>query len=267
LKSAVTALVPNKWPMNITSGVIAVIPSGKPSGVPKAFDCAVRQLAYDYARQVRPDKESFVTAFDALQLDTCNVSRPSQKTWCAPPWGITVDATTPEYFVSAERGDDAASGTIETPFATPHRGLNACRAAKSSSCMVTLRRGTYYLDSPLLIGPDNSGLTLRSYTGERAELSGGVPLTGLQWKPANATGRAGTAAVFAAPFHSSKGAIHSMRLRGSGRRVTRARYTAINASSNDCRIIRTHTPINASSNDCRIIRTQPARYCTACGHL
>jgi hypothetical protein len=228
LKSTVTALVPNKWQMNITTGVINSRDpgTGKPAGVPEAFDCAVRKLAYDYARQVRPDKASFTAVFDALQLDTCNISRPFESVWRAPPVAPVTAVTTEqlEFFVSAERGNDTESGTIETPFATPKRGVTACRAAKSSSCVVTLRRGTYYLaDSPLMIGADDSGLTIRSYAGERAELSGGMPLTGLEWKPANATRRAGTAAVFSAPFHSGNGALQSLRLRGSGRRVTRAR--------------------------------------------
>ena len=67
-------------------------------------------------------------------------------------------------------------------------------------------------------------ITIQSYEGEVAELSGGEPITGLEWTSANVTGRAGTAAVWSAPYDAGEAGLEAMRLRSTGRRVIRARY-------------------------------------------
>jgi hypothetical protein len=94
----------------------------------------------------------------------------------------------------------------------------------------------YYLgDNPVQLTAADSGLTLRSYAGERAELSGGEPLTGLSWTRVNvthltgrtnATGLAysnGSIPIWAAPLRSV-GQLTAVRLRSTGRRVQRARH-------------------------------------------
>jgi hypothetical protein len=92
-----------------------------------------------------------------------------------------------EYFVSVF-GDDSAAGTLTAPFKTPQRGVLACRiqretAADEAVCTVYLRKGLYSIkaEQPLTIAAADSFLTIQSYNGEVAELSGAVPLQGLEW--------------------------------------------------------------------------------------
>jgi hypothetical protein len=88
------------------------------------------------------------------------------------------------YFVSPA-GDDANPGTIEQPFATPHRAQQAARAKPSE---VILRGGTYYLDAPLVFTAEDSGtqaapVVFRNHEGEQPVISGGQRLTNLDWQP------------------------------------------------------------------------------------
>ena len=172
------SMASNTWPMVITTGVVQSSPeTGKPPGATVGFDCAVRELAYDYARKLRPDKGTFREVHDALQLSTCGVAPAVLSDASAPaPDSSANDSTAPtEFFVSATNGSDTSRGTVESPFATIHRGIAACRASSGSGnvpCIVTLRGGgTFFLgDSPVQLTVADSGLTLRRYgcTGTHA---------------------------------------------------------------------------------------------------
>jgi len=88
------------------------------------------------------------------------------------------------YFV-APAGDDAAPGTLERPFATPHRAQQAARRKPGE---VILRGGTYYLDAPLVFTAEDSGTktspkVFRNYDGEEPVTSGGLLLRNLNWQP------------------------------------------------------------------------------------
>ena len=59
---------PYNGTMHVTTGVVHAPPStGKPPGVNRSFDCAVRQLAYEYARSLRPDKGNFSAVHDGAK--------------------------------------------------------------------------------------------------------------------------------------------------------------------------------------------------------
>jgi hypothetical protein len=90
----------------------------------------------------------------------------------------------------APGGDDAASGTKESPFATLTRARDAVRGLKStakSPIDVVLRGGVYRFEQPLLFTPEDSGtsecpITYRAMPGEKPVISGGKKITG--WKHA-----------------------------------------------------------------------------------
>lgn len=77
----------------------------------------------------------------------------------------------------APNGNDTNPGTRDKPFATLHRAL----AAKDRDTII-LRGGTYFLDTPLVLGPEHNGLTIAAYRDERPVISGGRRLTG--WRSA-----------------------------------------------------------------------------------
>jgi hypothetical protein len=121
-----------------------------------------------------------------------------------------VDARDNVFFVDAMRGDDAGGdGTVGAPYQTIHRGVAAARKAMRQvnrlegdddvvkgrrgdefssppRATVVLREGTHYLGHTLVLGPDDSRLTITSVAGEEAVVSGGTPITGLTWRKAGA---------------------------------------------------------------------------------
>ncbi|MBU4271672.1 MAG: right-handed parallel beta-helix repeat-containing protein [Planctomycetes bacterium] len=92
-----------------------------------------------------------------------------------------------EFYV-APGGNDAAPGTKERPFATLVRARDAVREAKGKAqtpVNVVLRGGTYYLEEPLRLGPEDSGtancpVAYTAYPGEKPVISGGKVIAG--WK-------------------------------------------------------------------------------------
>ena len=98
-------------------------------------------------------------------------------------------------FVSPQ-GNDQWSGAIaepnegDGPFATIERARNAVRALKrkgrtKAPVRIVLRGGTYFLDRPLVLGPQDSGdvecpVTYTAQPGEMPVLSGGRPIGDLR---------------------------------------------------------------------------------------
>ncbi|GLH66281.1 right-handed parallel beta-helix repeat-containing protein [Geothrix edaphica] len=86
----------------------------------------------------------------------------------------------------------SADGT-DGPFATLGRARDAVRALKregggAGPVSVQLRGGAYYLEGPVVFGPEDSGtaqapVSYEAYPGERPELIGGRRLTGFQAPP------------------------------------------------------------------------------------
>ena len=115
----------------------------------------------------------------------------------APPVGNPGAA---DFFVSP-RGKDmwsgkpADPGENDGPFATVARAREAVRALLKTQkeprrVRVVLRGGTYYLDSPLEFGPEDSGtekapVVYAAAAGEKVVLSGGRRLEGGRWGEVN----------------------------------------------------------------------------------
>ena len=87
-------------------------------------------------------------------------------------------------------GDDAAPGTEKAPFATLERARQEILARKkplSSPVTVWVHGGTYYLEQPLVFGPEDSGtadapITFSSYQHQLVTISGGRKLN-CRWQP------------------------------------------------------------------------------------
>ncbi len=124
----------------------------------------------------------------------------------SPGWlpgaAATPDAKpqTADYFVSPQ-GQDRWSGRLadpdgnDGPFATIARARDAVRdrlrnRKGSRPVRVVLRGGTYYLDQPLELGPEDSGteqapVVYSAAAGETAILSGGRRLENGRWGEVN----------------------------------------------------------------------------------
>ncbi len=120
-----------------------------------------------------------------------------------------------EFFVSPS-GDDSATGTLSSPFATLVRARDAVRSAKKSGAWakggitVWLRGGEYRMDRPLALGKEDSGasgapVAYRAWKDEKPVLSGAWTVPSSAWRladdpriPAEAKGK-----VWAADVKSS----------------------------------------------------------------
>jgi hypothetical protein len=131
-------------------------------------------------------------------------------------------------FVSTT-GSDSASGTVDAPFATLSRAQQAAREAVSAGALpvtVYLHGGVYFLEAPLLFGPNDGGtagapVTYRSYEDESAVISGGIELN-LEWQQY----RDG---IFSAEIPAAAISIDQLFLDGT--RLHQARYPNFDADA------------------------------------
>jgi hypothetical protein len=135
-------------------------------------------------------------------------------------------------FFIATNGNDSWSGTLSAPnrrkkdgpFATLPHALQAARNSRTNPAtsgqpvFIRLRAGCYFLEEPVVIKPEDSGLTLEAYAGERPILSGGRRLNG--WKQVTVNGREAWAASVPG---AQDGKWLFRELWVNGRRATRAR--------------------------------------------
>lgn len=96
--------------------------------------------------------------------------------------GLSLSAQT-QFYVSPT-GNDKNSGSIKSPFRTITKAQEAARTA-NGDVTIYLREGVYRLSEPIFFTPDDSNkdksLTLKSFPGEHATITGNQPLT-LKWE-------------------------------------------------------------------------------------
>lgn len=104
-------------------------------------------------------------------------------------FGITEEARMADFYVAVD-GDDGNPGTGAKPFRTFTRAQEAVRKLKKSTkevITVFVRRGTYYLNEPLVFTPEDSvteeqAIIYAAYLGEKPTISGGRKIVG-EWRP------------------------------------------------------------------------------------
>ncbi len=91
----------------------------------------------------------------------------------------------------AASGNDQSVGSIDQPLGTIQKAVETAREIRKSNIKtavsILVRTGTYYLESPLILLPEDSGdkanpLTISAYPGEEPVVSGGRKLE-LKWVP------------------------------------------------------------------------------------
>ncbi|MGN8119931.1 right-handed parallel beta-helix repeat-containing protein [Labrys sp. 22185] len=86
---------------------------------------------------------------------------------------------------AAPDGSDQAPGTKAAPKAT--LGSAVARAIELKVKEVALKDGTYYMSSPVVLGPAASGLYIHADVGATPILKGSMKLSGLTWTAADPT--------------------------------------------------------------------------------
>ena len=89
-----------------------------------------------------------------------------------------------EIFVSPQ-GNDAGRGTSKSPYQTLERARDAIRGlrakGKADSATVWLRGGTYWMEQPFVLEPQDSYIVFKACENETPVLSGARRIEG--WKP------------------------------------------------------------------------------------
>jgi len=161
-------------------------------------DCHARLLAYQYALSLLPERSPQLEVFDALELQTCNITRPSSSSssstiQATPPSKPPVNSTTaiPSVYVDYAGGSDTNKGSLEQPVKTLLKGLQILRGqgclgpGRAEGGQLVLRMGVHYLNETLHLTAADSHLTITAFgrpgAFEEVWVSGGRLLQGLQW--------------------------------------------------------------------------------------
>ena len=91
--------------------------------------------------------------------------------------GIIHAANNAATFYVAPNGSDRNKGTEEKPFKTITKARDAARKSKAEVPKKIVIRGGNYYEVELVLKPDDSGLTIEAYPGEKPILYGGRPVT------------------------------------------------------------------------------------------
>ena len=162
--------------------------SATPLNVDPKLDCAIKELAWEYAKKLLPQQGSFQSAYDALSLKECGVSlsrgpRYEKRPLLHQP-AIKDDAM--EVYVDVNKGSDSNAGTLDSPLKTVFAAVKLLRFRRSDTrqqAIIYLRQGTYFLADTIRLGPEDSNLVVTAYKSEKVVVSGGkeYKFTGL-WK-------------------------------------------------------------------------------------
>eukprot|EP00730_Choanoeca_flexa_P018055 TRINITY_DN8757_c0_g1_i1.p1 TRINITY_DN8757_c0_g1~~TRINITY_DN8757_c0_g1_i1.p1 ORF type:complete len:906 (+),score=246.00 TRINITY_DN8757_c0_g1_i1:1-2718(+) len=178
---AIIALAFAKWPAYTITDIDQ--PLYEDGDVPASFDCAMREYAWEFGKQLLPQYNQFESLFYALGLnDDCDVSMPDFTPADQSPEPPTFPSGDGDcvYYVDFNKGNDANEGTIDSPLKTVAIAVD--QTSGRPACTINLREGTHYLDATVHLSTNHNGLTIQNYNGERAIVSGGKRLK-VDWKP------------------------------------------------------------------------------------
>lgn len=198
MRLLLTALVMSAAAASATPPCTANCTAGDvPAYVPHDFDCEIRRLAVRTARErgLGPSGYDLRTLHDALQLETRCGDRWAAVSSPPPQARRSKDEAAPCppgrrcLYICPTSGDDArGTGTQAAPLRTLQRAVLAARGAgaerRGRATTLMLHGGVHWLQHPLQLTPEDSGLHIVGIAGENVTVSGGIPLPGesLKWR-------------------------------------------------------------------------------------
>ena len=151
--------------------------SASPLNVDPKLDCAIKELAWDFAKKLLPQQGGFQSAYDALQLEACNVSLSLGKRYKRRPFlhQPTLQADAVEVYVDVNGGDDSNPGTIDEPLKTLAQAVKLSRfkAVPEQQKIIYMRSGVYFLNETINLDVLDSNLMITGYEDEKVTISGG----------------------------------------------------------------------------------------------
>ena len=167
---------------------LSIIRRTVPPGVPLDFECAWRELAMRYARQlpVAASPLALAAIFDALQLSgLCNVSSTALAgaplAAQAPSKGASSNDGIPRrggttLYVDAAAGSDTNSGGVDLPLQHVAFAVAMARNLPPPATIILRGGAPHRLNETLVLTPADNGLSLIAYDGESPVISGGAVL-------------------------------------------------------------------------------------------
>jgi hypothetical protein len=215
----------------------AIVPALDGSLPPHDMLCPLGTVAWEFARHIQPGCGREV--YDALAIATCANATP----YTPPPPTAAVSPPPAADGLSAgiaaavqvhPLGSDLlGDGTESRPYATLGHALRVvCSAGyvvAGKGRRIVLRGGEYHLGqhdgSPLLLGPEASGLEISAALGEEAVITGGVEIrpSWRKWQPPRHSAGAPTILVAQIPPGLLAPGVAISELLVNGRRMVAAR--------------------------------------------
>jgi hypothetical protein len=185
-----------------------------------SFDCALRQLALEFASHLQPHRSrpELQAIADALNNDTYATCRNLTVPGNPPPLSAPVfPIPSGETVIYVDQnGSDSSAGSVTAPLRTVAAAV--ARVAGKPGATIVLRGGTHYLaGGPLLLNATHSGLTMQNYPNETAFISGAVPLQSLAWQHHHGS-------IYKAQLGEEIQLDQLLGLRVNGGRAIRARF-------------------------------------------
>ena len=121
--------------------------SNTTAGIKNTTECHGRLTAYEFGLSLIPLRSPQIESFDALELESCGITRPADTP--LPPIKLNVSSGGTTVFVDPAKGSDttgSAAGGAKTPFATIASALNALRKSPRPRTMI-LRGGAIHFDT------------------------------------------------------------------------------------------------------------------------
>lgn len=216
MKNNTVSFISNIFFFLLISFSVGSFASRVPLPEDKAVDCAVRSAAYSYAVEIQGQAQP--EFFDALALrDYCGNTRPDVS-YTAGTLNGRLTESGPIFYADAKIGDDSNPGTLSEPFKSLPRGVLACQEASGPFCNLYLfDSAPFVLSSSLVLGPNDSGLTISAVSGQTPVITSAFPVE--SWSPLKIDADNN---IWRAKL--SQGAPLPRALLVGGRRLPRARY-------------------------------------------
>ena len=128
---------------------------------------------WEFAKKTLPKRGSFKTAYDALQLHTCNVPAPAAEDIFVAP-KIPTPTSGSVFFVDGKAAV-GGDGSQQKPFASLNVAVDAAGLHGGAHVTIVLRAGRHYTPG-IVLSEVHSGLTIQNFEGEEASVTGAVPV-------------------------------------------------------------------------------------------
>lgn len=172
--------------------LIALLKTKGPVGVPADFECAWRNLAFDYAKIIQPQMTAAQQqdVFNGLELGSlcnqaANISPSTVSTSSISDKEALArisDAATVVY-VDAVNGNDSNNGAQNSPYKTLGFAVSSVRSAPKPATVVLRGNGVHRLTTTLQLTEADNFLSIVNYPGDPSPvISSGMVLT-TSWQP------------------------------------------------------------------------------------